>query len=55
VDRHLCAEDYYGESKSQSDSRGRSRMILRPRGHAEPIEVGVSVSGGIRAYNICFL
>jgi hypothetical protein len=43
-----------GKSKSQSDSRGRLRMILRPGGHAEPAEVGVLRQSGIRAYNICF-
>jgi hypothetical protein len=39
--KHLCVEDSCGESKSQSDSKGRLRMILRPGGQAEPAEVGV--------------
>jgi hypothetical protein len=37
----VCVVDSYRESKSQSDSRGRLRTILRPGGHAKPVEVGV--------------
>jgi hypothetical protein len=37
----LCAGDFSGESMSQSDSKGRLRMILILGGHAEPDEVGV--------------
>jgi hypothetical protein len=39
--KHLCVEDSCGESKSQLDSKGRLRTILRPGGQAEPAEVGV--------------
>jgi hypothetical protein len=39
--KHLCVEDSCGESKSQSDSKGRLRTILRLGGQAEPAEVGV--------------
>jgi hypothetical protein len=39
--KHLCVGYSCGESKSQVDTRRIFRMILRPRGPAEPAEVGV--------------
>jgi hypothetical protein len=37
----VCVEDSYRERKESIRLRGEERTILRPRGRAEPAEVGV--------------
>jgi hypothetical protein len=49
--KHLCVEDSCGESKSQSDSKGRLRMILRSGDQAEPVEVGVLRHVSVRSHS----